>query len=783
VLFFLYALPLDAVPVPNGGFEQIRQSDGLVAWIALDDSTHVKADRSIKQKGKASAQLRISVPSQATGMRSESVPVASGALYDVRAFIKFNAASSRRACLRLQWFDGDMNPMDWAVGTSSWAWGGDRWTQVAATLMAPTGAQFGRISCVAEDWGQDFEPFDVWFDEISLTKLPGRPPAQILISTQPVSENRKTRVQVLVQDSLGAPVHDGTVVVVGADAGDTPGWIKSKKGMAEFVMEAGKAPVGGSTIWARSGDALGQVVVADVLSGRIVGRIFDAETRRDKFAFVVVQDSLGQVISRRAFDGEFEVFVPPGAWWVTAHVGPIHIGPELQWFEVARGDSAIVNLPIRTWLDLQARGWLAGDLNVRGSSGKLGQAVSVEDVVLEARAAGLEWALFTDFWDTTLRQYRSQDLALWRPGFFGLWGRLFQTPWGDAWTIGASAKDASDIYGAQTLVHRDRGLVGYTRLFTPSRHASRVVVDVLSGPTFDCIDVMSEHPDDASAQKLWFELLNRGYRIAATASSQAVSDDATAPVTGTYRTYVQLDGDATAGRLAAAISAGHSFVSSGPLLLFSVFAAGPGSDLAVGHKRRATIRAWAPGNEDEYLTRVELIRNGEVVQFWDLDDHPRSHKLTMTLQDSVDCWYVSKCYGSDDSQVALTNPIYFRSSGFESPEPIQAVVQGAIQTQDGRPVAEAQVWVKNPLGDVILQTTARNGQFRLWAPPTSVIEVQAQGFDVMRRAIFDNTDLVGLLNQLKQVSSPPDSLFSATTFERVTKSLQHIDMFFVLSHK
>ncbi|MFT5366184.1 MAG: hypothetical protein ACI8V2_001131 [Candidatus Latescibacterota bacterium] len=778
-IFFL-TLRLDAVSVPNSGFERVGQAEQLVNWTPLDDATQVVADQSIKHQGKMSGQVHISVPHQVMGMFSEAMPIVPEAIYDVRAFVKFDAVSARRAFLRVHWFDADMKSMHWAVGTSSWALGGD-WAQIAGTVVAPMGAQFVRILCLAEDWGGDFEPFDVWFDEVSCAELSGLPPAKIVISAQPVSDKRQTRVQIAVQDSLGAPVKDGTVVVLGSDMGETPGWMTSKRGIAEFVLEVGDAPVGGGTVWARSGNVYGQSVVADVLSSRIVGRIFDAETQRDRSAFVVVQDSLGQAILRRVFNGAFEVFVPPGTWWLTAQTGPTHIAPELQVVEAVSGDSAVVQLPLRPWVDLQAQGWLAGDMNVRGAGGKLEQSVAVADVVLSARGAGLDWALFTDFWDTTLRQYRPQDLALWHTDFYGLWGRLYETPWGDAWTLGDSAQDAEDLFGAQELAHKARGLVGHTRLFTPKRHASQVVFDVLSGPTFDCIDVMSEQPDDVSAQKLWFDLLNQGYRIAATASTQAVLDDVSGTLPGKFRTYVHLDGDATPGRLAQALSLGHSFISSGPLLLFSVFAAGPGSDLPVGRKRRATIKAWARGDVADYLTRIELIRNGEVVQAWDLDGQPRTHKLALTLQDSVDCWYVSKCYGADPSQVALTNPIYFRSSGFESPEPVQAVVRGKIQTTDGKPVAEAQVFVKNPLGDVILETTARNGQFRLWAPPTSVIEVQMKGHGLVRQRIFDNPHIVGMLNEMKLVSFPTDSLFTTTTVERITQSLQNIEMLFVLN--
>lgn len=772
-----------AASVPNGGFERMDNSEQPHAWRALTDTMQVAFDQSVKYKGKASGRVRVAGSRKPIGMVSETISVQAGQTYNIRAFIKFDRGAERRAFVRVHWFDADLKPLDWALGTSSWSLGGEDWIEVAGTVVAPIGAHYAKISCLAEDWGEVFEAFDVWFDDVSFVKLSDVLPGKIVISAKPISDKQQAHVLISVADSAGVPAVDGTVVVLHSEVGKRSLWQSCKNGQANFIFDVDDMPVGGAVVWAQSGDAFAQDVLRDVRSGRVVGRIFDADTQRDTYASVLVQDSLFQTVLRRPFLGAFEIFVPQGTWHITADAGPTRISPALSQVVVVGGDSAVVDLPIRPWVDLEARGWVAGDLNVRASMGKLDRLLSVDQVVLTARAAGLNWALFTNFWDTTLRQYRPQDLDFGDAKFYGLWGKFYESARGDVWAVGDAAYDAPDMFGAQVLVHQDRGIVGHTRLFTPLRHTSRIIVDALSGPTFDCLDIMSEQPDDTRAQKLWFDLLNRGYRIAATASSRAVLDDVDGFLPGDHRTYIQVDGDVTVGRLTQALAEGQSFVSSGPLLLFSAFAAGPGSDLPVGRKRRATIRAWAPADLDDYLTRVELIRNGEIAQVWDLTDQPRSYKQAVTLQDSVDCWYIAKCYGADSLQVALTNPIYFRSSDFTSPEPVQAMVRGEIQTDDGQPVGEAQVLVKNALGDVILKTIARAGQFQLWASPTSLIEVQATGYKGMQQRIFDNTQLVDLLDQLQDVNYPPDTLSAPKTFERITKSLKNIEMLFVLNQE
>lgn len=627
--------------------------------------------------------------------------------------------------------------------------------------------------------GGQFEPFQVWFDEVSFTALGGAPPVGVSVTAEQVSEKRKSTVQIAVTDSLGNPVNDGTVVVLQADKGRLPAWVTTRNGRAEFVYEVDQDMRGEYQVWARCGNAVAKIRIGDVLAGRVVGRVFNADDQSALAAVISIQDSLGHEVLRRAADGIFQVHVPPGVWWITADAGPTYTAPERQAVEVVAGDSVIVQLPVQNWVDLRARGWLAGDMNVRGASGKMMHPVLVSDVVLEARAAGLDWALLTDYWDTTLRHYRPQDMALWQKDFYGLWGRFFQTSLGDVWTLGDAAQDANSMFEARALTHQDRGIVGYTKVFTPSQQASGVVFDVLAGPTFDCLDVMPEYTNDAFTQKLWFELLNRGYRIAGTASSGAVLDDVTGSNLGRFRTYVRLDGDVTPGRMSQALAQGNSFMSNGPLMLFSVFAAGPGSVLPAGRKRRATIRAWSQGQLGDFLTGIELIRNGEVIESWSLDTQPRMHKLSVALEDSVDCWYVAKCYGTDSTQVALTNPIFFETSNFSPPEPLQAVVHGEIKAE-GKTISEAQVLVKNALGQVVLETTARNGQFRLWAPPTGIIEVNVSGYAPIQQRIIDDPQLTDWLRQMSQVSSAPDTLYAENSFDRVAEILNNIDMLFVL---
>ena len=272
--------------------------------------------------------------------------------------------------------------------------------------------------------------------------------------------------------------------------------------------------------------------------------------------------------------------------------------------------------------------------------------------------------------------------------------------------------------------HLDRGIIGYTDIFGTSN-----LFDILAGPAFDALDVT--HPD---AQALWFALLNRGYRIAGT----AFSDEH-------FRTYTQVPGDLTADKLMRAIANGQNMITNGPLISLSVFAAGPGNQLPAGRKRRATIHAWAAAKSDAYLTRIELIRNAQVIQSWDLKEQPRKYRISTALEDSVNCWYLARCYGADTSRVAWTNPIYFQTENFAPPQPVQAIVRGKIEMANSSSVPKAIVRAVDPIGRTVLQTAAPRGTFQIWVPATSQIHIEAKGYETRPQRIFDHRDIQRLL--------------------------------------
>lgn len=150
-----------------------------------------------------------------------------------------------------------------------------------------------------------------------------------------------------------------------------------------------------------------------------------------------------------------------------------------------------------------------------------------------------------------------------------------------------------------------------------SNMAVELPLDVLAGPTFDGLDVITGAGEAAADQKafqLWALLLNHGRRLAATASSDACFDRPGDAGPGAARLYTFVEGPFSIAAAAQAAARGRTFATTGPLVLASVDRQPPGSSFpANGSARELRVEAWASGATSGGLARVEIDRPGLAV--------------------------------------------------------------------------------------------------------------------------------------------------------------------------
>lgn len=109
----------------------------------------------------------------------------------------------------------------------------------------------------------------------------------------------------------------------------------------------------------------------------------------------------------------------------------------------------------------------------------------------------------------------------------------------------------------------------------------------------------------------WYRYLNCGYFVAAVGGTDKMSADT--PI-GAVRTYAQI----APGRPFSyetwkeAVRAGHTFVTYGPLLEFSVEGRAPGSRLAMKRSGGRVTVEWHIASVTIPMTRADLVVNGEI---------------------------------------------------------------------------------------------------------------------------------------------------------------------------
>ena len=187
-------------------------------------------------------------------------------------------------------------------------------------------------------------------------------------------------------------------------------------------------------------------------------------------------------------------------------------------------------------------------------------------------------------------------------------------------------------------------------------------VDVALGKA-DYIEIVS-FADHRSTAAIWYRLLNLGYRLAAGAGTDAMTNYASlrGPV-GLNRVYLATK-DRGPEALKTALKQGRGFVTNAPLLGLKVNGVGPGDSLHLkaGQRRvhvEAAVRSIVPLSDIELvfngrvLKRLRADRTGEVVDFEDDLALPGSGWMLLRATNTTPQTLVQDIY-----PYGTTNPVW-----------------------------------------------------------------------------------------------------------------------------
>ena len=434
-------------------------------------------------------------------------------------------------------------------------------------------------------------------------------------------------------------------------------------------------------------------------------------------------------------DGSFDVRLPPGTYTLAISKGFEYLR-ETPSIELKPGTSVTREYRLRRWIDMPARGWYSADdhIHLRRSladNHPIAQWIAAEDLHVG------NLLRMGDFWETYFAQY-----AFGERGRYTEAGRLLspgqeepRTPEiGHTISLGASdfVRNPQDYYSFDKLFDRVHALGGVTGIAhqAMSFHGYRgMALATLRGKT-DFLELAQFcEPEGPLAVQHYYEFLDMGIKLTALAGSDfpwcgvgpqyGFSEPRFAQI-GNARFYAYTGGPLTFERYMAALQAGRTFVTTGPILFLTVNGKMPGDTIDVAPGARLKISAEAYGARGQVpLREIEIIGHGKVLARSAGTD---AAHLTVDLELPVDhgIWIAAKC-DAGTGQVAHTTPVYVtvNGGGWHNPHTLRqnlAIAEGYLKeveqdlanpgnnldrqatrhrTQLERQIAESRIQLKN----------------------------------------------------------------------------------------
>ncbi|NQV87556.1 MAG: CehA/McbA family metallohydrolase, partial [Woeseiaceae bacterium] len=400
-------------------------------------------------------------------------------------------------------------------------------------------------------------------------------------------------------------------------------------------------------------------------------------------------------------DGTAELQLPAGPTHITVWRGPEH---EIQsrLVNIAPGRDNALTLRVAP-LDLPEEwtNWVSGDVHVHMNYGGTYRNTPA-DLVAQARAEDLDvvFNLIVNkeqripdiaYFSAAPDEASDADILLQHAQEFhtSFWGHLgllgldshLLLPDYSAYPATAAASIFPDNATIARLAHEQNAAVGYVHPFywpppdptTNTSLTSALPVDAALG-LVDYYETVGFAHHRSSAE-VWYRLLNCGARIAAAGGTDAMANYASlrGPV-GLNRTYTRISGEhnTTAERRnawIAALKAGASIATNGPLLVLKVDDQWPGGEIHLPDKKQTVsysgfLRSAVP------VDHLELVQNGKVVESFDLTDGQTSAAVSgsVTVEDSG--WLLLRAWSDaahpkifDVYPYATTSPVYLTVKG------------------------------------------------------------------------------------------------------------------------
>ena len=486
------------------------------------------------------------------------------------------------------------------------------------------------------------------------------------------------------------------IAYISNEAGNTALWVVGIPGGSRQKIEARRRvyrePVGRLTI------SVVDAVTGRPTPARVSVTLSDGRGAAPDDAWRHADEAFDR--TQRRFEATY--FHTAGRSTLTVPAGELSIevsrGPE---FRIVRERVTVVanaamERTVRLARLVRLPGWTSGDLHVHMNYGGHYRATPTS-LALQARAEGLNLVenLIVNKEDRVpdVSYFTGRPDPVSTPDLLILHDQEFHTSWwGHTAAIGLTSHlllpDYSGYAGTAvaslypdnaTVADQARaqgGLLGYVHPFDEAPNLAdsappftyALPVDVALGKV-DYLEVMG-FSDHLITSQVWYRLLNCGFRIPAGAGTDAMTNYASlrGPL-GTTRVYVESPLPLDRGRWYAALKAGKTFVTNGPVLQFSAGGVGPGGAVTLpAGSHRLPLKVMLRSNVP--VEHLEVIGGGEVVATIPLRGDRTSADTTITVPVAASGWFVLRAWSAEPAEPILdlypfasTSPVYVTVAG------------------------------------------------------------------------------------------------------------------------
>jgi|GEM_PF-3162789 len=499
--------------------------------------------------------------------------------------------------------------------------------------------------------------------------------------------------------------------------------------------------------------------------------------------------------------GSAGITVPPGKYYVLIRHGFDYDAAGFD-IQVLPGMNIEKKLILKKRYDLKSLAWYCGESHIHGQHGVSDRPQTFADAARLAEAAGLNYIQIAQWWTPDFkwtdleilrkmaREATTEKVAVnWNmespkcymgPDDGGKAGNLHC--YGHGCTLGLTDRphDQSFWFTGPDFriiqeIHRQHAVVmlahpvrfWFNNGNFVSNMASEMPFDYVTGHGYDGVDIFNDgEPVFFQHERVWWNLLNMGYKVAGTANSDGSVIDGKA---GRFRTYTKIKGEFSWDKIADGIRAGACVASSGPMILYQVDGMDPGFEFpADGMQHKSTLRVWSGPLPGETLVSVQIIRNGEIIRAWDLRDQAlRQWTGEFTLSDTSFAWYAvrvtSTCKDpellatwkqpADLYEVAVASPVYFLPRNFKRPVPAKASVRFNITDETGARVS-AMVSIVDAGREITSFSLKQGDTSRYEIPATAVMVFTSPGFNEVRKDIYMDSPVFGFCRDFNGFYTP-----------------------------